>query len=122
MKFYFDVTATTTKTIAVEAEYLEQAKMRAENAWHREEFEIDSSLPDAVEIKSAQAEVENCIKCGDLAEEELETFDCHKPVFNEKQQMFVCPVCNEPIADWWAFKDVGFVLPSRCSRCHTALK
>lgn len=77
MKFYFDVTEHTTKTIAIEAKTLEQAQERVENAYGRKEFTIIREAPDDVEFKEITEEVENLIKEGLVAEEEFETFNCN---------------------------------------------
>lgn len=78
MKFYFDVTEHTTKTIAIEAENLEQALKRAEKAHERKEFTINRESFDDVEFKDVTEEVENLIEKGFVAEEEFETFNCNK--------------------------------------------
>lgn len=78
MKFYFDVTEHTTKTIAIEAENLEQALKRAEKAHERKEFTINRESFDDVEFKDVTEEVKNFIKKGFVAEEEFETFNCNK--------------------------------------------
>ena len=78
MRFYFDVTEHTTKTIAIEAENLEQALKRAEKAHERKEFIINRESFDDVEFKNVTGEVENLIEKGYVAEEEFETFNCNK--------------------------------------------
>ena len=78
MKFYFDVTEHTTKTIAIEAENLEQALKRAEKAHERKEFTINRESFDDVEFKDVTEEVENLIEKGFVAEEEFKTFNCNK--------------------------------------------
>ena len=41
MKYYFDVTEKYIKTVAIEADNLEQAQKRVENAYDKKEFEIN---------------------------------------------------------------------------------
>lgn len=77
MKFYFDITEHTTKTIAIEAENLEQALKRAEKAHERKELIINRESFDDVEFKEVTEEVENLIEEGFVAEEEFETFNCN---------------------------------------------
>lgn len=121
-RYFFDVTEFFTKTIAIEAETLEQAKKRIAAAHSRKEFEVNRKCPDDIEFKYAQKEVESCIKEGFFDEEELEIFNCCDVVYDAEQQMFVCPVCGNPIADKWTIKDVDYILPKRCSDCHAKLK
>ena len=78
MKFYFDVTEHTTKTIAIKANDLEQAQKRIKKAHERKEFIINREFFDDVEFKDVTEEVENLIKEGCVAEEEFETFNCNK--------------------------------------------
>ena len=78
MKFYFDVTEHTTKTITIEAKNLEQALKRAKKAHKRKEFTINRESFDAVEFKDVTEEVGNLIEKGFVAEEEFETFNCNK--------------------------------------------
>ena len=77
MKYYIDVTETFIKTIAVEADSLEQAQQRAEDAWHNKEFEIGHRYPDEVKFPDATDVVKGCIEEGFIAEEEIETFMCN---------------------------------------------
>ena len=74
MKYYIDVTETFIKTIAVEADSLEQAQQRAEDAWYNDEFEISHKYPDTVQFPDATDVVKECIAEGFVAEEEIETF------------------------------------------------
>lgn len=78
MKFYFDVTETNVKTIAIEANDFEQALRRAKKAHERKEFIINRESFDDVEFKDVTEEVENLIEKGFVAEEEFETFNCNK--------------------------------------------
>ena len=121
MKFYFDVTETFIKTIAIEADSLEQAQRRIDGAWHRGEFEIDREYPDDVDFKFAQNEVEECIREGFFAEEELETFNCHDVVYDEESDSYVCPVCGEYVADRWQIKYLEYPLSKYCHECGTKL-
>ena len=121
MKFYFDVTETFVQTIAIEAKSREQAQRRIESAYNRKEFEIDREHPDDVDFKYAQKEVEECIREGLVAEEELETFDCNDVVYDEKQDCYVCPVCGEYVADRWQMKDLDYKLPKHCHECGAKL-
>jgi hypothetical protein len=73
MKYYIDVTETFIKTIAVEADSLEQAQARVEDAWHNNEFEISRMNPDYVQFPDATDVVKDCIEEGFIAEEEIET-------------------------------------------------
>ena len=75
MKFYFDVTEHTTKTIAIEAENLEQALKRAKKAHERKEFIINRESFDDVEFKDVTEEVEGLIEEKLIAEEEIEIFN-----------------------------------------------
>ena len=77
MKYYFDVTETFIKTIAIEADNLEQAEKRIEKAYENNEFKISREYPDYVDFKNAQEVVEECIKDGFIHERELETFSCN---------------------------------------------
>ena len=76
MKYYIDVTETFVKTIAVEADSLEQAQQRAEDAWHNEEFKISHKYPDTVQFPDATGVVKGCIEEGFIAEEEIKTLKC----------------------------------------------
>lgn len=120
MKFYFDVTEYTTKTIAIEANDLEQAQKRIESAYDRKEFEIYRKTLD-VEFKETTEEVENLIKEKYVEEEEFETFDCNDVVYNEEEDYFECPVCREYMADRFQVKDLDYELPSFCRKCGTKL-
>ena len=73
MTYYFDVTEKFVKTIAVEADSLEQAEEKIDIAWNKGEFTINHNHPDGVEFNWVQEEVEACIKEGYYAKEELET-------------------------------------------------
>lgn len=72
MKFYFDVTETNVKTIAIEADTLEQAAKRVEEAYLKKEFAINRELPDDIEFKDVTNEVKNLIKETLITEEEIE--------------------------------------------------
>lgn len=122
MKFYFDVTEHTTKTIAIEAENLEQALKRVESAYDRKEFTINREAPDDVEFKYVQEEVENLIEEGLVAEEEFETFDCNHVSYNEEEDYYECPVCKKYIADRAQIKDDDYELPKFCQKCGTKLR
>lgn len=121
MTFYFDVTETFVKTIAIEADSLGQAQRRIESAYNRKEFEINREHPDDIDFKPAQSEVEGCIDAGFFAKEELETFDCNNVVYDEKQDCYVCPVCGEYAADKWQIKDLDYPLPKHCHECGAKL-
>lgn len=121
MKFYFDVTEHTTKTIAIEAENLEQAQKRVESAYERKEFLINREAPDDVEFKYVQEEVEQCIKDGFVAEEEFDPFDCNNVVYNEEEDYYECPVCRKYVADRFQVKDLDYDLPKFCQKCGTKL-
>jgi predicted RNA-binding Zn-ribbon protein involved in translation (DUF1610 family) len=121
MKFYFDVTETFIKTIAIEADNLEQAQRRVDGAWRRNEFEIEHEYPDGIEFKDATTEVEEFFQTGDCAEEELETFNCNDVVYDEETDSYVCPVCGEDAADRWQIKDLEFPLPKYCHECGAKL-
>jgi predicted RNA-binding Zn-ribbon protein involved in translation (DUF1610 family) len=121
MKFYFDIIETFIRTIAVEADNLEQAQLRVGSAYHREEFEIDHEHPDAVAFNNATTEVEEFFQTGDCAEEELETFNCNDVVYDEETDSYVCPVCGEYASDRWQIKDIEFPLPKHCHECGAKL-
>lgn len=76
-KFYFNITEKYIKTIAVEADNITQAIQRAEKAYNQKEFKINREYFDDVEIKNMTQSVEEAIKEGFYAEEELETFNCN---------------------------------------------
>ena len=80
MKYYIDVTETFIKTIAVEADSLEQAQQRVEDALHNEEFKIEHKYPDNVQFPDATDVVKECIEEGFCAEEEIETLKCNTEV------------------------------------------
>jgi hypothetical protein len=121
MKFYFDVTETNVKTIAIEANDFEQALRRAEKAHERKEFSINRKFFDDVKFKHVQEEVEQCIKDGSVAEEEFEIFDCNNVVYNEDEDYYECPVCGEYIANKFQVKDLDYKLPRFCYECGTKL-
>lgn len=121
MTFYFDVTEIFVKTIAIEADTLEQAQRRIESAYDRKEFEINRENPDNIDFKPAQNEVEACIDAGFFAKEELETFNCSDVVYDEKQDAYVCPVCGEYAADKWQIRDLEYPLPKHCHECGAKL-
>jgi hypothetical protein len=80
MKFYFDIKEIFVKTIAIEAENIEQAERRVQGAYNRKEFKINREHPDDVNFIFAQDDVEKCIQQGFFSEEELETFNCNDVV------------------------------------------
>lgn len=65
-KFYFDVTETFIKTIAIEADSFEQASERIKSAYHRKEFKIGHEYFTEVEFVNAQEEVEKVLKINSL--------------------------------------------------------
>lgn len=73
MKYFFDVSETFIKTIAVEAENLSQAKERLEQAYNQKKINISHKHPDDIDFKYAQKEVEECIEQGFVSSDELET-------------------------------------------------
>ena len=121
MKFYFDVTEIFIKTVAIEADSLEQAQQRVDSARRRGEFEIDRKHPDIVDYKHVTTEVEEFFKTGDCAEEEIETFNCNDVVYDEKTDSYVCPVCGEYVADKWQIRDLEYELPKYCHECGAKL-
>lgn len=121
MKYYFDVTKKTTKTIAIEADNFGQAKKRIKNAFDRKEFDINQEYFNEVEFNCVQEEIEESIKEGFVAEEEIETFNCNDVVYDEEQDCYVCPVCGEYAADRFQIKDLDYNLPSFCHECGTKL-
>lgn len=79
MKYYFDVKETFTKTVCIEADSLEQAEQRVQNAYKQEEFDINREYPDDVEFK--------CISEDELLEIELENideFNCSELVYDKE--------------------------------------
>ena len=76
MKYYIDVKETFIKTIAIKADSLKEAKERAADAWHNEEFAISHKYPDNVQFHDATDVVKECIVDGFVTEEEIETFKC----------------------------------------------
>ncbi len=121
MKYYFDVTEKYIKTIAIEADNLEQARQRVESAYDRKEFVIDHEYFTDVEFKDAQEEVEECIKDGFFAEEELEIFNCNDVIYNEVEDYYECPVCGEYICDRFQIRDLDYNLQKHCHECGTKL-
>lgn len=120
-KFYFDVTETFIKTIAIEADNFEQANERIKSAYHRKEFKMDHEYFTEVEFVNVQEEVEQSIKDKFIAEEEFETFNCNDVVYDEKQDRYVCPVCGKYVAERFQIKDLDDDLPNYCSECGTKL-
>ena len=120
-KFYFDVTETFIKTIAIEADSFEQASERIKSAYHRKEFKIGHEYFTEVEFVNAQEEVEKSIKDKFIAEEELETFNCNDVVYDDKQDHYICPVCGNYVAERFQIKDLDYDLPKYCSECGTKL-
>lgn len=122
MKYYFDVIEKYIKTIAVDADNLYQAKKRAEKAYDRKEFEISNIAFDEVEFVHAQEKVEECIKEGFFAEEELVTFNCNDAIYDIDRGYYSCPVCGKYVCD-----DVnhmvrlGEYLPKTCDECGATL-
>ena len=121
MKFYFDVTETFIKTVAIEADNLEQAKRRVDGAWHRGEFDISHEHPDEVDFKNATSEVEAFFQTGDCAAEDFEILNCNDVVYDEKTDSYACPVCGEYVADRYEVKDLDCKLPKHCHECGAKL-
>ena len=121
MKFYFDVIETFIKTIAVEADNIEQAQRRADGAYKRNEFEIDRTYPDQVDFKNATTEVEEFFQTGDCAEEEIETFNCNNVAWDDIKEGYVCPVCGEYVASTFEVKCIDYPLPKYCHECGAKL-
>lgn len=121
MKFYFNVKEHTTKTIAIEANNLEQAQKRIESAYDRKEFTIYRESPDDIEFKEATEEVENFIAEGLVAEEEFETFDCNEVFYNKEEDYYECPVCKKYITNRAQMKDDDYEFPKFCQKCGTKL-
>ena len=115
MKYYFDVKETFIKTVCIEADNLEQAEARVQNAYKREEFDIDREYPDDVEFKKIDEE--------ELLEtEDIEEFDCHELVYDKEQDGYVCPVCNNFIVSRDSERDLNYSLPDCCDECGTELE
>ena len=121
MKFYFDVAETFIRTIAIEADNLEQAHCRAASAWRRGEFEISHEHPDEIEFINATDEVVKFFQTGDCSEEEIKTFDCTSVVYDTETNSYVCPVCGKYAADKEQIKDLELSLPKHCRECGTKL-
>lgn len=75
MKYYFDVTETFIKTVAVEAKSVREAKKIVEKAWHENLVNINHQHPDDIKFKNAQKDVQLSIDEGFVNESELLTFD-----------------------------------------------
>lgn len=110
--YYFDVEETFIKTIGIKASSFEQAKKRAEDAWHREEFTIFHDAPDEIEYTPVP-DVKESIVHGFILAEEIETFDCHTALCDSSRHpwAWICPVCG---------KDVEFE-SENCKECGTKL-
>lgn len=121
MKFYFDVKETFVKTVAIEADNLEQALHRVDKAYRRDEFEIDKEYPDEIDFKDVTIEVEEFFQTGDCAEEEIETFNCNDVVWDDIKEGYVCPVCGEYVATRFEVKCIDYPLPKHCHECGTKL-
>lgn len=114
MKYYFDVVETFIKTVAIEADNLEQAQKRLMNAYCENEFEVEHNYCDDVDFKEIKEE--------DLLEtENIETFNCNELVYDEGDDVFLCPVCRNFIAAGDAKKCIDIPIPSYCSKCGTKL-
>lgn len=122
MKFYFDVTETFIRTIAIEADDFDQAEKRIAAAYNRKEFEMDRTAPDDVEFVNAQKEVEESIEQGFFSPDELETFDCNGVVYDKDQDAYVCPMCSEYAVNRHDYKDIDYTAPAYCSKCGTKFK
>lgn len=75
MKFYFDVTETFTKTVAVEADSINEARKILDKAWDEGAIEINHEAPDDIEFKNPQESIQECIDDGWCFEDEFDTFD-----------------------------------------------
>lgn len=75
MKYYFDVTEFFKKTVAVEANSLNEAKEIVDKAWSEGLINIDRKYPDDVEFANNQEEILEAIDEGFIDKEELATFD-----------------------------------------------
>ena len=122
MKYYFDVTETFIRTIAVEADDFEQAEKRVNAAYNRKEFEINHEHPDDIEFKDVQKDVEESIEQGFFSSDELETLDCNKVVYDKDRDAYVCPMCGEYAVNRREYKDVDCTAPCYCSECGTRFK
>lgn len=112
--YYFDVTETFIKTVAVDADNLEQAMQRVETAYRREEFEVDHTYCDEIEFKNVdESEL--------LQTEDLDELDCHELIYNKEDDAYHCPVCDEYIINRPDSHDLEYAV-NYCSRCGTKLE
>ena len=115
MIYYFDVKEIFVKTIGIEANNLEEAKKRANNAYHYEEMEIDYSIADDVQFINVNEE-------DIFTEENIEFFNCHDVVYDKENDAYVCPVCGEYVCSGYTIKDMDYPVPSYCNNCGTKLQ
>ena len=114
MKYYFNVKEIFTKTIAVEADDILQAEARLRSAYNRDEFVIDHSIADSMEIISiAEEEL--------FTEEKFEILNCNDVVYDDEMEAYVCPVCDNYVADIRQIKDIEYPLPNYCCDCGAKL-
>lgn len=114
MLYYFDVKEIYSKTVCVEADSFEQAEARIQNAYKREEFEIEKDIADSVEFVNVPED--------ELFEgEDIEEFDCNEIVYDSEQDAYCCPVCNNYIVSRNDLKYLDYSLPHYCVECGAAL-
>lgn len=122
MKHYFDIVEKHIKTIGVEAPDYETARKRAENAYNFGEIEINHDyVDDDVDVNYVQEEVENCIRGGDLAEDEIETFNCSDVIVDAENHILRCPICLNNLAPVEALRELDYCVPKFCSECGNKL-
>ena len=74
-KYYFDLKQTVVKTVAVEADSLEQAENKVATALANGELCITDGRWDDAELNNVNEEVETLIKKGFCDPDEFETFN-----------------------------------------------
>lgn len=119
MKYFFDVTETFVRTFAVEASDILQANQRIETAYHLGELEIEHDYPNDYEFSNETVAVRSSIRNRFIAEDEIETLNCHDVVYDKEMKAWVCPVCGNYAADK-GFADEE--LPKYCHECGTQLR
>lgn len=73
-KYFFDVIESFVKTVAIEAEDLDEAKEKIKEVYESGKIKINREYYDNIYFKPAQKAVQECINEGFFAEDELDTF------------------------------------------------
>ena len=116
-KFYFDITETFIKTVAIEADSLELAMKCAEKAYHNDEIEIDHTICDDLSFICRN---EDELLSNELTE--VDAIDGSELRYNPEQDGYCCSVCGSFIVSRDDERDWDFKLPSHCPDCGQTLK